>query len=67
LLNNIREIATLGSGFNEITVSEGRDYSKLENASLNQNEYTYNVIRVYFIATTIIADEILAFASIYNW
>jgi hypothetical protein len=31
LLNSdIREIATASSGFNEITVSEGRDYSKLE-------------------------------------
>jgi hypothetical protein len=39
LLNNIREIATSSSGFN-VSVSEGQDYSKLENArKLNPNEY----------------------------
>jgi hypothetical protein len=31
LNNNIREIATSSSGFN-VSVSEGQDYSKLENA-----------------------------------
>ena len=43
LLNpNIREIVTANSGFN-VTVSEGQDYSKLENArKLNPNEYTFN-------------------------
>jgi phage-related protein len=36
------------SGFNEITVSEGRDY-KIRNArKLNQNEYTYNVTQGIF-------------------
>jgi cell surface protein SprA len=41
LLNpNIREIVTANSGFN---VSEGQDYSKLENArKLNPNEYTFS-------------------------
>jgi hypothetical protein len=49
--NNIREIVT--TGFN-VTVSEGQDYSKLENArKLNQNEYTIMRSRVYIIATTI--------------
>jgi hypothetical protein len=39
LNNNIREIATSSSGFN-VSVSEGQDYSKLENArKLNPNEY----------------------------
>jgi cell surface protein SprA len=43
LLNpNIREIVTANSGFN-VTVSEGQDYSKLENArKLNPNEYTFS-------------------------
>jgi cell surface protein SprA len=38
LLNNIREIATSSSGFN-VSVSEGQDYSKLENARAESNEY----------------------------
>jgi hypothetical protein len=37
LLNNNIEIATSSSGFN-VSVSEGQDYSKLENAR-NPNEY----------------------------
>jgi cell surface protein SprA len=42
LNNNIREIATSNSGFNT-TVTEGQDYSKLENArKLTLNEYSYN-------------------------
>jgi hypothetical protein len=42
LNNNIREIATKNSGFNT-TVTEGQDYSKLENArKLTLNEYSYN-------------------------
>jgi cell surface protein SprA len=40
LNNNIREIATSNSGFNT-TVTEGQDYSKLENArKLTLNEYS---------------------------
>ncbi|MEO8254161.1 MAG: cell surface protein SprA, partial [Flavobacterium sp.] len=43
LLNsNIREMATAASGFNS-SVSEGQDYSKLENArKLTSNEFTYH-------------------------
>ncbi|MFT7334714.1 MAG: cell surface protein SprA [Porticoccaceae bacterium] len=69
LLNrNIREIATASSGFNEITVSEGRDYSKLENArKLNQNEYTYNAQLGYISLQQRLAnDEILAVAYQYT-
>jgi hypothetical protein len=47
LNNNIREIATSSSGFN-VSVSEGQDYSKLENAR-NQSEFT--LIGLYFLAT----------------
>lgn len=68
LLNsNIREIATSSSGFNT-TVTEGRDYSKLENArKLTANEYTYNS-KLGFISLQqrLSNDEILAVAYQYT-
>lgn len=68
LLNpNIREIVTSGSGFN-VTVSEGQDYSKLENArKLNPNEYTYNAQLGYISLQQRLAnDEVLAVAYQYT-
>lgn len=68
LLNsNIREIVTSNSGFNT-TVSEGQDYSKLENArKLNPNEYTYNAQLGYISLQQKLAnDEILAVAYQYT-
>lgn len=68
LLNpNIREIATANSGFN-ITVNEGQDYSKLENArKLNPNEYTFNP-QLGFISLQqrLANDEVLAVAYQYT-
>jgi len=68
LLNkNIREIATSNSGFNT-TVSEGQDYSKLENArKLNSNEYTFNPQLGYISLQQRLAnDEVLAVAYQYT-
>jgi cell surface protein SprA len=68
LLNaNIREIVTSSSGFNT-TVSEGQDYSKLENArKLNPNEYTFNAQLGYLSLQQRLAnDEILAVAYQYT-
>lgn len=68
LLNkNIREIATANSGFNT-TVSEGRDYAKLENArKLLPNEYTFNS-KLGFISLQqrLSNDEVLAVAYQYT-
>ena len=68
LLNpNIREIVTANSGFN-ITVSEGQDYSKLENArKLNPNEYSFNP-QLGFISLQqrLANDEVLAVAYQYT-
>jgi cell surface protein SprA len=68
LLNrNVREIVTADSGFNA-TVSEGQDYSKLENArKLNPNEYTYNP-QLGFISLQqrLANDEVLAVAYQYT-
>ena len=68
LLNaNIREIATSSSGFNT-TVSEGQDYSKLENArKLNPNEFTFNP-QLGFISLQqrLANDEVLAVAYQYT-
>ncbi|MGL2987377.1 cell surface protein SprA [Flavobacterium sp. RSSA_27] len=68
LLNsNIREIATSSSGFNT-TVTEGRDYSKLENArKLTANEYTFNS-KLGFISLQqrLSNDEVLAVAYQYT-
>jgi cell surface protein SprA len=68
LLNkNIREIVTASSGFN-VSVSEGQDYSKLENArKLTTNEYTYNAQLGYISLQQRLAnDEILAVAYQYT-
>ena len=68
LLNpNIREIVTANSGFN-VTVSEGQDYSKLENArKLNPNEYSFNP-QLGFISLQqrLANDEVLAVAYQYT-
>ena len=67
LNNNIREIVTSSSGFNT-TVSEGQDYSKLENArKLNPNEYTFNAQLGYISLQQRLAnDEVLAVAYQYT-
>lgn len=68
LLNsNIREIVTASSGFNT-TVSEGQDYSKLENArKLLPNEYTFNAQLGYIsLQQRLGNDEILAVAYQYS-
>lgn len=68
LLNtNIREIVTANSGFNA-TVSEGQDYSKLENArKLTSNEFTYNAQLGYIsLQQRLNNDEILAVAYEYT-
>ena len=68
LLNsNIREIATSGSGFN-VTVKEGQDYSKLENArKLSSSEYTLNKQLGYISLVQKLAnDEVLAVAYQYT-
>ena len=67
LNNNIREIATSGSGFNA-TVNEGADYSKLENArKLNANEYTFHPQLGYISLQQRLAnDEVLAVAYQYT-
>ena len=68
LLNNsIREIATSSAGFNAI-VSEGQDYSKLENArKLNPNEFTFNPQLGYISLQQRLAnDEVLAVAYQYT-
>ncbi|WP_417942138.1 cell surface protein SprA [Flavobacterium sp. RS13.1] len=68
LLNsNIREIATSASGFN-VTVKEGQDYSKLENArKLSATEYTLNKQLGYISLTQKLAnDEVLAVAYQYT-
>jgi cell surface protein SprA len=68
LNSNIREIVTSSSGFNGITVSEGQDYSKLENArKLNANEYTFNPQLGYLSLQQRLAnDEVLAVAYEYT-
>jgi len=68
LLNsNIREIATSGSGFN-VSVNEGGDYSKLENArKLNTSEYIFNPQLGYISLQQRLAnDEVLAVAYQYT-
>ena len=68
LLNpNIREIVTSSSGFNN-NVSEGDDYSKLENArKLSPNEFTYHPQLGYVSLQQRLAnDEVLAVAYQYT-
>ena len=72
LNKNIREIATSNTGFNTATfatsVSEGQDYSKLENArKLNSNEYTFNAQLGYIsLQQRLGNDEVLAVAYQYT-
>ncbi|WP_281226879.1 cell surface protein SprA [Flavobacterium aquiphilum] len=69
LNDNIREIVTASSGFSpSISVSEGRDYSKLENArKLLPNEYTFNAQLGYIsLQQRLGNDEILAVAYQYS-
>ncbi|HLA55843.1 MAG TPA: cell surface protein SprA [Flavobacterium sp.] len=69
LLNsNIREIVTASAGFNTITASEGRDYSKLENArKLTPSEFTFNPQLGYISLQQRLAnDEVLAVAYQYT-
>ncbi|MCF8322017.1 MAG: cell surface protein SprA [Flavobacterium sp.] len=71
LNSKIREIATAGDGFtSEIknNISEGQDYSKLENArKLNSNEYTFNPQLGYISLQQRLAnDEVLAVAYQYS-
>lgn len=68
LLNsNIREIVTASSGFNN-TVSEGRDYSKLENArKLTDSEFSYHKQLGYVsLQQKLSNDEVLAVAYEYT-
>ena len=68
LNNNIREIATANSGFNGVSISEGQDYSKLENArKLTANEYTFNQQLGYIsLQQRLTNDEVLAVAFQYS-
>jgi cell surface protein SprA len=69
LLNsNIREIVTANAGFNVISPSEGRDYSKLENArKLNPNEFSYHPQLGYVsLQQRLTNDEVLAVAYQYT-
>ena len=70
LLNSqIREIVTTSGGFNNTTsVSEGTDYSKLENArKLSPNEFTFNAQLGYISLQQRLAnDEVLAVAYQYT-
>ena len=71
LNNNIREIATAGNGFtNDVknNISEGQDYSKLENArKLTANEYTFHPQLGYISLQQRLAnDEVLAVAYQYS-
>ena len=77
LNSNIREIATSNLGFNipnipntirDKNISEGKDYSKLENArKLATNEYTFNPQLGYISLQQRLAnDEVLAVAYQYT-
>ncbi|HOD10068.1 MAG TPA: cell surface protein SprA, partial [Flavobacterium sp.] len=69
LNQNIREIVTTSQGFNNsVAVSEGTDYSKLENArKLNANEYTFHPQLGYVSLQQRLAnDEVLAVAYQYT-
>ncbi|MCF4100177.1 cell surface protein SprA [Gillisia sp. M10.2A] len=64
----IRDISTVQSGFGGLTVSEGTDYSKLENArQLQPNEYTLNTRLGYISLNQRLSnDEVLAVAFQYT-
>ncbi len=67
LTTSIREIATANAGFT-VSVSEGQDYSKLENArKLTTNEFTYHPQLGYIsLQQRLSNDEILAVAYEYT-
>jgi len=64
----IRDIATVDRGFGSITVSEGIDYAKLENArQLNPSEYTVNTQLGYISLNQRLSnDEVLGVAFQYT-
>src|SRR5690606_13835671 len=64
----IRDISTVQSGFGGLTVSEGIDYAKLENArQLRPNEYTPNSRLGYISLNQRLSnDEVLAVAYQYT-
>lgn len=64
----IRDIATVDRGFGPITVSEGIDYAKLENArQLNPSEYTVNTQLGYISLNQRLSnDEVLGVAFQYT-
>lgn len=68
LNNNIREIATAGSGFNIPGMNEGQDYSKLENArKLTPSEYSFHPQLGYIsLNQKLQNDEVLAVAYQYT-
>ncbi|MEL1239545.1 T9SS outer membrane translocon Sov/SprA [Flavobacterium flavipallidum] len=67
LTTSIREMATANAGF-KVTVNEGQDYSKLENArKLTTNEFTYHPQLGYIsLQQRLSNDEILAVAYEYT-
>lgn len=68
LTPDIRDISTVQSGFGPLTVSEGEDYAKLENArQLKQNEFTVNRRLGYISLNQRLSnDEVLAVAYQYT-
>jgi cell surface protein SprA len=68
LNSDIREIVSASSGFSGITVSEGQDYSKLENArKLTNNEFTFHPQLGYIsLQQKLSNDEVLAIAFQYT-
>ena len=64
----IRDIATVDQGFGTVTVSEGTDYAKLENArQLKPSEYTVNTQLGYISLNQRLSnDEVLGVAFQYT-
>ncbi|PTX44446.1 protein involved in gliding motility SprA [Christiangramia gaetbulicola] len=64
----IRDISTVDQGFGGVTVSEGTDYAKLENArQLKPNEYTVNTQLGYITLNQRLSnDEVLGVAFQYT-
>ncbi|MCB7482391.1 cell surface protein SprA [Christiangramia sediminis] len=68
LTQAIRDIATVDQGFGPVTVSEGTDYAKLENArQLKPSEYTVNTQLGYISLNQRLSnDEVLGVAFQYT-
>lgn len=69
LNSKIRDVGLAGSGFNGVTVTEGIDFSKLENARklTSPSEYTYHQELGYIsLAQKLTNDEVLAVAYEYT-